>query len=48
MPKSRFMAVNRQFGVFMTTELKRHGITVESFRKHCHFDRNAFSNLKRA
>lgn len=47
MSKSNFKAVNRQFGAFMSAELKQHCITVEAFRKHCHFDRNAFSNLKR-
>ena len=47
MPKSSFMAVNRQFGAFLSAELKHHCITVEAFRKHCHFDRTAFSNMKR-
>ena len=47
MPKSNFKAVNRQFGAFLSAELKHHCITVKAFRKHCHFDRNAFSNLKR-
>ena len=47
MPKSNFKAVNRQFGAFLRAELKHHCITVEAFRKHCHFDRSAFSDLKR-
>ena len=46
MPKSTFKAVNRQFGSFLGAELKRNCITVEVFRKHCHFDRTAFSELK--
>ncbi len=48
MPKSSFKAVNRQFGAFMTSELKRQCITMSSFREHCHFDRTALSNLKKA
>lgn len=47
MPKSTFVAVNRRFGAFMCAELKRHCITVEALRRHCHFDKTAFSRMKR-
>ena len=32
MPKSNFKAVNRQFGAFLSAELKHHCITVEAWR----------------
>ncbi len=47
MPKSDFRAVNRQFGAFLDAELKRHCISVEMFRKHCHFNRTTFSDIKK-
>ena len=47
MAKSSFSLINRKFGEFMRSEMKRHFITVESLRKHCHFDHNAFSEIKR-
>lgn len=47
MTKTRFEADNRQFGAFLQAELKHHCISVETFRKHCHFGRTAFSRIKR-
>ena len=46
MPKSNFKAVNRQFGVFMTTVLKEQNLTLTELRKHCHFDHNALSFMR--
>ena len=31
---------------FLSAELKNHCKTVETFKKHCHINSNAFSNLK--
>ena len=47
MPKSSFMAVNRQFGAFLRTELKRQGMTFSMLRKGCRFDHNALSDIKK-
>ena len=47
MPKSSFKAVNRQFGAFFRTELKRQGMTFSMFRKHCHFDNNVLTLMKK-
>ena len=47
MPKSSFMAVNRQFGAFLHAELKKLGLTFSILRKHCHFDNNALSEIKK-
>ena len=47
MPKSSFMAVNRQFGAFLRSELERQGMTFSMLRKRCHFDNNALSNIKK-
>lgn len=47
MPKSSFMAVNRQFGAFLHAELKRQGLTFSQLRKHCRFDNNALTSIKK-
>ncbi len=47
MPKSSFMAVNRQFGAFLHAELKRQGLTFSMLRQHCRFDNNALSSIKK-
>ncbi|WP_294721123.1 hypothetical protein [Prevotella sp.] len=47
MPKSSFMAVNRQFGAFLRSELERQGMTFSMLRKRCHFDNNALTSMKK-
>ncbi len=47
MPKSSFMAINRQFGAFLHAELKRQGLTFSMLRKRCHFDNNALTSMKK-
>ena len=47
MPKSSFMAVNRQFGAFLRSELERQGMTFSMLRKRCRFDNNALSDIKK-
>lgn len=47
MPKSSFTAVNRQFGAFLHDELKRQGMTFSMLRRHCRFDNNALSLIKK-
>lgn len=39
------MVRNRQFGVFLRAALKECDITPSLFRKACHMDNNAFSDL---
>ena len=47
MPKSSFMAVNRQFCAFLHSELERQGMTFSMLRKRCHFDNNALTSMKK-
>lgn len=47
MPKTSFKAVNRQFAAFLHAELKRQGLTFTMLRKHCRFDNNALSDIKK-
>lgn len=46
MSKSKFKAVNRQFGAFLTTVLNEQNLTLTELRKHCHFDNNALSFMR--
>ena len=47
MPKSSFMAVTRQVGAFLRSELERQGMTFSMLRKRCRFDNNALSDIKK-
>ena len=48
MGKTKFMAVNRRFGAFLTAVMKEQCITMTELRRHCHFDNTALSFLREA
>ena len=46
MSEKTFQTSNRQFGVLLNAELKRHAITATELFKKCHFKRDTFYAIR--